>query len=132
MEFKLWHAFVIGAVLSWGGYVPILHEGQTNMGGDKKTASMRGFLCVGIAYFLTAVVVPVVWMLARGDKFEVSSYGTTFATLGGAFGAAGALCIILAIGAGGSPLFIAPLVFAGAPIVNSIVGLVWKTQEIPD
>jgi drug/metabolite transporter (DMT)-like permease len=132
MEFKLWHAFVIGAVLSWGVYVPVLHEGQTNMGGDPKTGSMRGFLCVGIAYFLTAVVIPVLLMLARGDKFEFSVYGATFATLGGIAGAAGALCIILAIGSGGSPLYIAPLVFAGAPIVNSIVGLLWKTQAMPD
>jgi drug/metabolite transporter (DMT)-like permease len=132
MEFKLWHAFVIGAVLSWGVYVPVLHEGQTNMGGDKGTASLRGFLCVGVAYFLTAVVIPVLFMLARGDKFEFSAYGTTFATLGGVAGAAGALCIIFAIATGGSPLYIAPLVFAGAPIVNSIVGLLWKTHAVPD
>jgi hypothetical protein len=131
MEFKLWHAFVLGAVLSWGVYVPVLHEGQTQMGGDPKTRSLRGFLCVGIAYFLTAVVVPVLMMLARGDKFEFSAYGATFATLGGVAGAAGALCIILAIGAGGSPLFIAPLVFAGAPIVNAIFSLLWKTHAIP-
>jgi drug/metabolite transporter (DMT)-like permease len=131
MEFKLWHAFVLGAVLSWGVYVPVLHEGQTNMGGAKSTASLRGFLCVGIAYFLTAVVIPLILMFARGEKIEFSTYGATFATLGGVAGAAGALCIILAIGAGGSPLFIAPLVFAGAPIVNAIVGLLWKTQEVP-
>jgi drug/metabolite transporter (DMT)-like permease len=131
MEFKLWHAFVLGAVLSWGVYVPILHEGQTNMGGEKKTSSMRGFLCVGLAYFLTAVVIPLAYMLIRGDKIEFSTYGASFATLGGVFGAAGALCIILSIGSGGSPLYIAPLVFAGAPIVNSIVGLLWKTQQVP-
>ncbi len=131
MEFKLWHAFVLGAVLSWGVYVPILHEGQTNMGGDKKTSSLRGFLCVGLAYFLTAVIIPVAIMLLRGQTIEFSAYGATFATVGGAFGAAGALCIILSIGAGGSPLYIAPLVFAGAPIVNAIVGLVWKTKEVP-
>ena len=29
-------------------------------------------------------------------------------------------------------MYIAPLVFAGAPIVNSIVALLWKTQAIPD
>ena len=79
MEFKLWHAFVLGAVLSWGVYVPVLHEGQTKMGGDVKTRSLRGFLCVGIAYFLTAVVIPVILMLARGEKFEFSTYGATFA-----------------------------------------------------
>jgi hypothetical protein len=131
VEFKLWHAFVLGAVLSWGIYVPVLHEGQTKMGGDPKTRSIRGFLCVGVAYFLTAVVVPVILMLARGDRFEFSTYGATFATLGGVAGAAGALCIILSIWAGGSPLYIAPLVFAGAPVVNSIFSLLWKTREVP-
>jgi drug/metabolite transporter (DMT)-like permease len=131
MKFEAWHAFVIGAVLTWGVYVPVLHEGQTHMGGDRRTGSLRGFLCVGVAYFLTAVVVPVVLMLARGEKFEFSTYGATFSTLGGAFGAAGALCIILAIGAGGSPLYIAPLVFAGAPIVNAIFSLLWKTRQVP-
>jgi hypothetical protein len=131
MKFEAWHAFVLGAVLSWGLYVPILHEGQANMGGDRKTGSLRGFLCVGIAYFLTAVVVPLALMLLRGDSFEFSAYGASFATLGGAFGAAGALCIILAIGAGGSPLYIVPLVFAGAPIVGSVVSLVWKTRQMP-
>src|SRR5205823_283823 len=43
----------------------------------------------------------------------------------GVAGAAGALCIILSIKSGGRPLFIAPLVFAGAPIVNAIVSLLW-------
>lgn len=131
MKFELWQAWILGAVLSWGLYVPILHEGQNNMGGEPRTRSLRGFLCVGIAYFLTAVVVPVALMLLRGDRFEFSAYGAGFATLGGAFGAAGALCIILAIAAGGRPLYIAPLVFAGAPIVNAVVSLLWKTREVP-
>src|SRR5262249_61064525 len=72
MEFKLWHAFVLGAVLSWGVYVPVLHEGQVNMGGDRETRSLRGFLCVGVAYFLTAVGVPFILVVAGGGKFGVS------------------------------------------------------------
>jgi hypothetical protein len=131
MKFEAWHAFVLGAILSWGMYVPILHEGQMNMGGDRRTGSLRGFLCVGIAYFLTAVVIPVGLMLVRGDSFEFSAYGASFATVGGALGAAGALCIILAIGAGGLPLYVAPLVFAGAPIVASVVSILWKTRHMP-
>src|SRR5436309_1976271 len=131
MKFEPWHAWVLGAVLSWGVYVPVLHEGQMNMGGKSQTGSLRGFLCVGLAYFLTAVVIPLGLMLARGDAFEFSAYGATFATLGGVAGAAGALCIILSIGAGGSPLYIAPLVFAGAPLVNVLVSLLWKTRAVP-
>ncbi len=131
MKFELWHAFVLGAVLSWGVYVPVLHEGQTKLGGDVKTKSLRAFLCVGVAYFLTAVVVPIGLMLARGQAFDFTVHGATFATLGGVAGAVGALCIILSIAAGGSPMYIAPLVFAGAPIVNVLVSLAWKARQTP-
>jgi hypothetical protein len=134
MKLELWMAFVLGAVLSWGVYVPVLHEGQTTLGGDPKTRGLRAFLCVGLAYFVTAVVVPIALMIVRGQAFTFTSRGVTFATLGGIAGAAGALCIILAIGALRTPesaLFIAPLVFAGAPIVNVLVGLAWKARQVP-
>ncbi len=131
MKLELWHAFVLGAVLSWGVYVPVLHEGQMTMGGDPKSKSIRGFLCVGVAYFITAVVLPIIFMLVQGQAFDFSLRGVTFASLGGVAGAAGALCIILSIGAGGSPMYIAPLVFAGAPIVNVFVSLLWKTRQVP-
>ena len=131
MKFEWWLAFVLGAVLSWGVYVPVLHEGQVTIGGKKETMSLRAFLCVGLAYFVTAVVVPVALLVIRGEAFDFTPRGITFATLGGVAGAAGALCIILAIGAGGSPLYIAPLVFAGAPIVNVLVSLAWKTRVVP-
>jgi hypothetical protein len=134
MKFELWHAFVLGAVLSWGVYVPVLHEGQTTLGGDPRSRSLRAFLCVGLAYFITAVVVPIALMLVRQQAFAFTTRGVTFATLGGIAGAAGALCIVLSIGAlpkGDSPIFIAPLVFAGAPIVNVLVSLAWKTKQVP-
>jgi hypothetical protein len=131
MKFEWWLAFVLGAVLSWGVYVPVLHEGQQTIGGKPETKSLRAFLCVGLAYFVTAVLVPVAMLVIRREAFDFTAHGITFATLGGAAGAAGALCIILSIGAGGNPLYIAPLVFAGAPIVNALVGLAWKTQAVP-
>lgn len=131
----LWLAFVLGAILSWGTYVPVLHEGQKELGEGKPSAgAVRAFLCVGLAYFLTAVLVPLVLLhldLAGGEKLQFTSHGgwnwrgLGFATLAGAAGAAGALCIIMSIKSGGSPLFIAPLVFAGAPIVNTLVSLSW-------
>lgn len=139
MKFELWHAFVLGAVLSWGVYVPTLHEGQKEIGhGNPRAGSLRAFLCVGLAYFLTAVVVPLTLLtlgMAGGEQLDFSRDGAfnqrgfTFATLGGVAGAAGALCIILSIKNGGKPLFIAPLVFAGAPIVNAIVSLLWHPPK---
>jgi uncharacterized membrane protein len=120
--------------------VPVLHEGQAAMGGGRPSAgALRSFLCVGIAYFITAVLIPLgvlVMDWAGGERLDfrtqagdLNTRAITFATLGGIAGAAGALCIIFAIKNGGSPLYIAPLVFAGAPIVNSIVSLAWHWPQ---
>jgi uncharacterized membrane protein len=141
MSFETWMAFVVGAVLSWGVYVPVLHEGQASMGGGSPGAgAVRAFLCVGIAYFITAVVIPLIALqfgLAGGEPLDfktkdgvLNSHALVFSTLGGIAGAAGALCIIFSIKNGGSPLYVAPLVFAGAPIVNVIVSLSWHPEKV--
>ena len=135
-----WWMFVIGAVVSWGVYVPVLHEGQATMGNGKPgDGAVRAFLCVGLAYFLTAVVIPLIalslgWAgnetLDFNDKDgNLNSRALTFSTLGGIAGAAGALCIIFSIKSGGIPLYVAPLVFAGAPIVNAIVSILWHPPQ---
>ena len=141
MSFETWMAFVVGAVLSWGVYVPVLHEGQASMGGGNPGAgAVRAFLCVGIAYFLTAVVIPLIALqfgLAGGESIDfkdkegnLNTRALTFSTMGGIAGAAGALCIIFSIKNGGKPLYVAPLVFAGAPIVNAIVSLSWHPEKV--
>jgi uncharacterized membrane protein len=135
-----WWMFVIGAVISWGVYVPVLHEGQATMGDGKPgDGAVRAFLCVGVAYFITAVVIPLIALyfgLAGNETLNFSdangslkSRALTFATLGGVAGAAGALCIIFSIKLGGAPLYVAPLVFAGAPIVNAIVSILWHPPK---
>jgi hypothetical protein len=140
MKLELWQAFVLGTVLAWGVYVPVLHEGQKELGGGKPgEGSVRAFICVGLAYLLTAVVIPLILMaikLSGGEPLTFSTAagavnwgGIVFATLGGVAGAAGALGIILAIKSGGRPLYIVPLVFAGAPIVSSIVSLLWHPPQ---
>jgi hypothetical protein len=140
MKFELWHAFVIGAVLSWGVYVPVLHEGQTLLGGRPSQGALRAFLCVGLAYLITAVVIPLILFalnMTAGEPLDFTrdgafnSSGFVYALLGGIMGAAGALCIVLSIKYGGNPMFIAPLVFAGAPIMNTLVSLAWKTRHMP-
>src|SRR5262249_49818738 len=143
MKFELWQAFVLGAVLSWGVYIPVLHEGQSKLGGGSPSAgSLRAFLCVGLAYLITAVIIPVVLLsfnLAGGERLDFTADGSVtvsglpLAIAGGIAGAAGALCIVLSIKNGGKPLYIAPLVFAGAPIMNAIVSLLWHhRQQVTD
>src|ERR1043166_1311152 len=113
--------FVLGAILSWGAYVPTIHEGQTGF----NKGAIRAFLFVGVAFCLTAVIVPAI--LIFGMKMEPSVFparGVSISTLAGIFGAAGALCVILALKNGGTPATVPPLVFAGAPIVATLIAMV--------
>lgn len=107
-------------VLCWGAYGPTLHKGQAAM----QNSRMRPLLCVGLAYFAIAVVVPSIWL---GISPEASSYspgGTFWSLAAGAAGAVGALGIIMAFNFGGKPVYVMPLVFGGAPVVNSFFTLV--------
>ena len=122
---KLYPLFILGAVLAWGAYVPMLHQGQTLL----KGGALRGFLCVGLAYFVTAVLVPLGLLGAKMEPWEWNTPGVAYSTIAGVMGAAGALCIILAIKAGGTPLVVAPLVFAGAPIVNTLISMGWHRPK---
>lgn len=119
----LWLIFVVGAMLFWGSYVPTIHAGQLAFIGKHK--GLWAFLFVGLAYFLTAVVVPTGVLLAIKDTAQfTNSKGAGVSLLAGVFGAAGALCVILALINGGKPIYVAPLVFAGAPIVATFVAMV--------
>ncbi len=84
-----WIIFVLGAVLSWGIYGPMLHKGQLQLGNP-----LRALLCVGVAYFLVGVLVPVIVLGAQGQLNGFNSAGTTAATLAGTLGALGAVFII--------------------------------------
>ena len=110
-----WIALAMSAALSWGLYGASLHKGQTELGNP-----MRAMLCVGVAYFLIAVLVPVAALSSQGEWRNFTLTGTATATMAGALGALGAVCITYAFRAGGSPTIVMPLVFGGAPLVNVI------------
>ena len=115
----LWIIFALGAALAWGLYGPVLHQGQVQLGNP-----LRALLCVGAAYFLIGVLVPVVSLSTQGGLAEgFTTRGATAATIGGALGAIGAVCIIFAFKSGGLPTYVMPLVFAGAPIVNVLFSM---------
>jgi hypothetical protein len=82
---------------------------------------MRPLVCVGLAYFLIAVIVPYFFLGELGEASTYLSRGTLWALAAGAFGAAGALGIIMAFNAGGRPVYVMPLVFGGAPVINTLV-----------
>jgi hypothetical protein len=113
-----WIFFVLGAVVSWGMYGPILHKGQVQLGNP-----LRALLCVGFAYFLIGVLVPVVSLAGQGELKGFGMGGTLAAGLAGALGAIGAVCIIWSFRTGGLPVYVMPLVFGGAPLVNVLFSM---------
>jgi drug/metabolite transporter (DMT)-like permease len=114
----LWVMFAFGAVACWGMYGPALHKGQVMLGNP-----LRALLCVGVAYFLIGVLVPLLALSAQGGITGFNLAGSIWAGIGGALGALGAVCIIWAFRNGGLPNYVMPLVFGGAPVINVIVSM---------
>jgi hypothetical protein len=111
---------IIMAAICWGSYGPMLHIGQSKMSGSR----LRPFICVGIAYFLIAVLVPLALIYGRAnDSGSWTPVGMTWAFFAGVAGAVGALGVILAFNAGGKPIYVMPLVFGFAPVINTSITL---------
>src|SRR5260221_12140411 len=108
-----WVLFVAGAVLSWGVYGVLLHQGGLQLGNP-----LKALLCVGVAYFLIVVLVPGGELSAQGGLSNFNGTGLITATVAGALGAIGAACIIYAFKYGCLPLSVQQLMFSGSPIVH--------------
>ena len=134
---------MILAGLSWGTYVPIIFYGGTELTTKPGTIGGRlaSILCVGVAYFVMAVLVPIVVMGTREDaKPEWKLNGLIFSSLAGVMGAVGAICVIMASKAavdqakleGVNPatyrIYIAPLIFCLAPMINTLMSLIWHPK----
>lgn len=145
-EKNLWMVFVALAGLSWGTYVPLIFYGGSELGG-KPLSRMIAILCVGVAYFLIGVVVPLYFLFStdRAQWPTLNVTGLLFSGLAGVAGAVGALCVIFASKAAMETglaikkeypdfnpatyrMYIAPLIFALAPIINTIVSLLWHPK----
>jgi drug/metabolite transporter (DMT)-like permease len=125
MKSRIWVLFVILAGLCWGVYVPLVAEG-----GMQLRSPFAAFLCVGGAYFLLAVLLPILILRVRGNSPDWNGRGVALASLAGAAGAVGALCVIFAtVVFHGPPLFVAPVIFALAPVINTVVSLFWHPDE---
>jgi drug/metabolite transporter (DMT)-like permease len=119
-----WTVFAIGAALSWGFYGAMLHKGQVAL-----ASPVKAMLCVGLAYFLIGVLAPLGMLASQGGIGKFSGSGATWATIAGALGAIGAVFIIYAFRAGGSPVYVMPLVFAGAPMINVAASLMLEPPK---
>lgn len=117
-----WLAYALMTVAAWGVYGIFLHSGQTHMK-DPVNGRYKAFLFVGLAYFLTAVLAPLIVLWLRGATWSFTAQGSWWSLVAGIVGAIGAFCVLLAFGAGGTPSVVMTIVFAGAPIINAVVAL---------
>jgi hypothetical protein len=139
-ESKTWLLYVLLAGLSWGTYVPLIFYGGSELGG-KPASRILAILCVGIAYFVIGVVFPMYLFLSGKEEWpDLKTTGLVFSGLAGVAGAVGALCVVFASKAAvdaaksaGLPpatyrLYIAPLIFGLAPVINTLVSIVWHPK----
>ncbi len=136
----MWLLWVGLAGLAWGTYVPLIAYGGGELAGKPGSLGPRvmAILCVGGAYFLIGVLFPLYLFLSgRVEWPTLTGTGMSFASLAGAAGALGAICVIFATKSaiesarksGLDPtsyrLYIAPLIFGLAPVINTLVSVVW-------
>ena len=114
-------------VICWGTYGVCMHTGSASMK-NPEHGRIMAFLWVGLAYFLTAVIAPLIILKLKGgpvDFWAFPTKGWQWALIAGKLGAIGALGVLLAFGASPNPPVYVPVVmsiiFAGAPIVNAVV-----------
>ena len=175
-----WWGYVVLAGLAWGTYVPIIFfGGQMLSPADPKAIGGRlaSILCVGVAYFVLAVLIPIALMALRDDaQVKWQTTGLVFSGLAGVMGAIGAICVIFASKAATDTardefatqvtelsakidaepdaarkveltgelnafkgtqkkylasyrIYIAPLIFCLAPLINTLLSLVWHPDK---
>ena len=123
---KLWLVFVGITILCWGAYVPTIHHGQKALGAN---SALRAFLFIGLAYFAMAAAMLAYLAITRSEPMVFNRGGASVSLIAGILGAIGALGVVFAIKYGGKPLIVAPLVFAGAPIINTLVSMAWDRPK---
>jgi hypothetical protein len=128
-----WLLYTIIAGLAWGTYVPMIAFGGRTLEGNRFGA----LLCVGVAYVLIAVLLPLGLFISGQEKWPpLNVTGLTFAGLAGVAGAVGAVGVIFATKAAGGPratasMYIAPLIFGLAPVLNTVISLFWHPEVHP-
>lgn len=131
-----WLTYALMTVFFWGVYGVILHMGRglLPMGSEAPHAGLKAFLLVCIAYFLVGFVTVLV-LKSRGTNWSFTSSGVGISFLAGLAGAAGALTLVLSLGAANKEFGAAaasavmPIVFGGAPIINAMVAMMVHPPE---
>ena len=84
-------------VICWGTYGVCMHTGSMNMK-NPEHGRIMAFLWVGLAYFLTAVIAPIIILKLKGAPIDFWAYpakGWQWSLIAGTLGAIGALGVLL-------------------------------------
>lgn len=122
-----WLTFALLTVLCWGTYGVFLAMGSENMH-DPANGRIKAFLFVGLAYFLVAVLAPILILALSGANWNFPVKGMTWSLIAGIVGAIGALGVLLALNAAPKPVgayvpVIMTIIFSGAPVLNALIAL---------
>lgn len=127
-----WLYLALVTVLCWGLYGIFIHAGQVAMD-DKELGRYKAFLFVGLAYFLTAFLAPlVVLLMSKNMHWSMPPKGMGLSLIAGILGATGAFFLLLAMASGAKggmnpgivAITVMSIIFAGAPIVNATASLI--------
>src|SRR5205823_1182387 len=116
---------------------PIIFYGGSVLGGTVGSR-LIAILCVGVAYFVLGVLFPLGEFLAGQQEWPPrNTTGQLSAGRTGVGRAVGAICVVFASSAAvaqakevGLPpatyrMYIAPLIFGLAPVINTLIASVW-------
>lgn len=125
-----WLVYALLTVLSWGVYGVLLHKGRGNMpmGSETPHAGLKAFIFVCLAYALIGLAAAAL-LKWRGSNWSFTPGGIQWSLIAGVAGAVGAFTLVLALGAaapiykGAAAAAVMPIVFAGAPIINTLVAM---------
>lgn len=125
-----WLYYALLTVLSWGVYGVILHKGRgyMPMGPETPHAGLKAFMFVCIAYAVIGIAAAILLQM-RGSNWTFTKEGINWSLVAGGAGAIGAFTLVLALGAaaqiykGAAAAAVMPIVFAGAPVINTIVAM---------
>src|SRR5258708_4586337 len=131
-----WIAFALMTVVAWGLYGGLLNWGSQGFEHNR----IKAFLFVRGAYLPTALLLPPICLVVRGDKMDFFDKpdGVKWSLIAGVMGSLGAFTVLFALSnhpltAAKQPQVAASVVmavvFAGAPIVAALFGILTRTAK---
>jgi len=110
---------ILIAAACFGCSAAVLQHARSRMAGSL----LRPFICIGAAYLVVAVVVPIVWLANWTEPGQWTVAGTLWSLIAGGLAAAAVLGLVMAFQFGGRAIYVLPTVFGGTIVVNLLAML---------